>query len=110
MDKISTKVLCITWNILAEKYSNHSIPYDLRLNQIKYYLRGQPFSIICLQEVNLKSFEDDFGDFRAEYTLFPNIIGRQHKNKIGNAIFMKQDEWNIIDKIDSSTGVHVIAT
>lgn len=109
MNEISTTALCVTWNVLAEKYSNSPIPYELRLNQIKYYLHGKPFSIICLQEVNLETFTEDFGEFSTQYTLLPNIVGKTHKNKIGNAIFMKQDEWNVLDKINSSTGVHIIA-
>lgn len=102
----SKQPLCVTWNILAQKHCNESIPWDYRLNQIKFFLREiHDFSIICLQEVDLATFKDDFAEFAYDYIITYNNLD----DNIGCVTMYKNDEWNVIEKINSSTGVHTIA-
>ncbi len=111
----------ITWNVLhpdcTEKYDEKYasiINYENRLKNIAKYLRENNADIICLQEIDLSSFDEDYREFKDEYQLIPQnckskikkIIkwkenGGDKPNTIGCATLVKK-RYDILETISGS--------
>lgn len=49
---------CISWNILAQIYSDNKIDWSTRLQGILNYLSQGDYDIICFQEVFLANYQE----------------------------------------------------
>lgn len=90
---------CLTWNLLAQRYSKglNVKPWNERLQIILHFLLSKDFDIICLQEVDLVSFDNDFQCIFDKYNVIVHKIDKNRSNVIGNAILCKKSKFDIID-------------
>lgn len=104
-------VRLVTWNILAHTYVDncyeagrfdHINPAfkakDYRLALQRDHITRMAPDILCLQEVDLLTFQDDFGTFFGEKG-YENVL-QDHKKKredhvTGNAIFFRKDLFSL---------------
>jgi endonuclease/exonuclease/phosphatase family metal-dependent hydrolase len=89
---------CLSWNVLAQCYSQgfDVKPWDQRLKSILDFISSRNFDIICLQELDLKHFNQDYQSLFEKYQFSVHQINKHRSNIIGNAILWKKDKFELI--------------
>ena len=106
---------CISWNILADRYSkrygslvdSNVLLWTNRILSILNLLKSNNADIICLQEVELQTFQSDFNSLFDSYDFFSHTVSKKRTNPIGNVIFWRKG-LQVIEQISNSCGVHII--
>jgi len=99
------KISILTFNILAQRfYKNNTIDWNTRLNKIIEILNNSKASIICLQEVEIETFDVDFISLFDKYNFFGHEITKKRNSPIGNYILFKK-EFQFIDKTITSCSI-----
>ena len=110
----------VTWNTLAQRYvdpylstrypyvSDHSIlSWEYRLKSIQQKLTNLNPDIICLQEVELSTIENDFVNFFTEYDCFHHVVSKNRSNPIGNITLWKKSMFTSDKRDNNSCGIFV---
>lgn len=112
----------ITWNTLAQRYvdpylltrypyvSDHSIlEWSYRLNMIHQKLSYLNPDVICLQEVELATIDEDFVAFFDDngYDSYHHVINKNRTNPIGNITLWKRSFFTCENKDSNSCGIFV---
>lgn len=110
----SRYALGLTWNILHQRYVKQELvdsglTWEHRLPLINMRLRKENYSYICLQEVDLTTVDESFGNFKKVYHLIPNVQGKRHNSDIGCLTMLSKSHWDVIEVVETSVGVHVLA-
>src|SRR6185369_17269452 len=83
----------VTWNILADRYftkerygSSDKILFDwtYRIQLVISNILSFDADIICLQEVELASFQKDFSSLLDRYSYVQHTVCKKRSNPIGN--------------------------
>jgi mRNA deadenylase 3'-5' endonuclease subunit Ccr4 len=80
--------LCISWNIMHEKFNITKISWSERLSKIIDIIKN--YDLIFLQEVDLVDYKEDFRDLFSNYNYFSHEITKKRTNFMGNIIFYKK--------------------
>ena len=104
----------ISYNILVHRYFKfpNKPEWSLRLEQIRKKIIAFNPDVICLQEVELGTREEDFIDYFTEYDSYCHVISKKRTNKMGNMILWRKSLFSVkaIDNKFNSTGVFVTLT
>jgi mRNA deadenylase 3'-5' endonuclease subunit Ccr4 len=89
-----SKVSIVSWNIMSQKYtSKPGLTWDFRqpsiINTIKDY------DIICLQEVELETINEDFDPLLTTHKYVSHEMTKARTSPIGNAIFVPINSWEV---------------
>ena len=99
------KISILIFNILAQRfYKNNTIDWNTRLNKIIEILNNSKASIICLQEVEIETFDVDFISLFDKYNFFGHEITKKRNSPIGNYLLFKK-EFQFIDKTITSCSI-----
>ena len=100
----STHKLKNRYSFIPEDERNILLSWDNRLTRLLAKIKEYNADIICLQEVDLETIQEDFIDNFPEYNNFHHTIWNKDTNKdsykrvntIGNITFWKNDKLNCI--------------
>ncbi|GAG97288.1 unnamed protein product, partial [marine sediment metagenome] len=77
MSKKNTTIYCTTWNILAQRYWNDSVmKWSDRLSLILKKIISSDSDIICLQEIELDTSDEDFSPL---FDIYDFVVHRRSK-------------------------------
>jgi mRNA deadenylase 3'-5' endonuclease subunit Ccr4 len=102
----------VSYNVLAQRYSkaddNIYTQWDYRINNINIYLSEMDSDIVCLQEVELATFQTDYTNLMNKYDSLAHMVSKKRTSPIGNVIFWKKDKYS--DIMRKTTSCSVIIT
>jgi len=101
---------CCTWNILAQRFSpdDDFMEWPERLELILKSIIQTDSDIICLQEVELETANEDFSRLFDKYDFSVHKKSKKRTSFIGNMTLWKKSMFALeVDKFNS-TGVHVL--
>ena len=102
----ASHIVCMSWNILHQKRVKiEELAWEHRLPLINMRIKQIPYSVICLQEVDLPSAMDSFGHFEKLYHIVANTQGERHKSEIGCLSMFLKEDWKILKVVDISCGI-----
>jgi endonuclease/exonuclease/phosphatase family metal-dependent hydrolase len=131
LDDFRDEISVLSWNILAPIHVgaiHYTAPkerisacgnsqrktlnindWNARKEKIINKLQIESPDIICLQEVMLSTFEDDFQGLKG-YEIYSHIPSKKRRSPMGNCTLFKKDRFHIDKVISSSCGLHIIFT
>lgn len=108
MYNYNNKMNILSFNILAQRYYKDNIfNWNTRLNKILEILNKKDIEIICLQEVEIETFKNDFIQLFDKYDFIGHEIIKKRNSPIGNYILYKK-EFKLIEFKTTSSSCIVI--
>ena len=98
----------VSYNILAQRFvkSEDIESFDVRVIKIIDNIASVDPSVICLQEVELSSFQVDFYELLKKYDFHGHVVSKKRSSPIGNVILWKK-EHDKISTLNTSASVLV---
>lgn len=117
-----TDITIVTYNTLAQRwvgpYVEERYSYISNLQYLSWYYRRLMIikdlitldrDIICLQEIELNTFKDDFSDLLINYDYFRHtIVKKVRTNPVGNVILWKKYKFNCEETMQKSSAIFIV--
>lgn len=98
----------VTWNILAQRYSQSLASWEDRLSQILDLINDLDADILCLQEVELATSKDDFQPLFEHYNHYSHQISKKRNNPIGNLTLWRKNNFTVHEQKSNSSAVKIV--
>lgn len=115
------EISIVTYNVLAQRwvdpYVKERYGYVVNLEYLSWQYRRQLIvkelmeldsDVICLQEIELGTFEEDFSELLSGYDYVKHIISNARTNPVGNVILWKRNKFSCEESLQRSSAVIVV--